>query len=143
MSITFRSATVDDAFEISNLSKQFGYNTDEQDTKKYLNQLKDVKDSTVLVALHDNMIVGWIQVSDMLRVESGRFCEVVGLVVDEHHRGKGIGKSLIEEAKTWTINRGCNKLIVRTNVKRNNAHRFYSSVGFTEVKEQKVFEMKL
>lgn len=143
MNTTFRRATANDAQNISFLSQQFGYDTDEVSTREYIVKLESRTDTVVLLALYDKVIVGWIQVCDMLRLESGNFCEIVGLVVDERYRGIGIGKLLVEQARLWSLDRNCSKLKVRTNVIRDRTHSFYSAAGFVQVKEQKVFEMNL
>lgn len=143
MKVIFRNATVDDAAHISHLTQQFDYNTDEKQTLEYLEALATDDNNLVLLAVLDNEVVGWIQVCDMLRLESGRFCEIAGLVVGSKHRGQGIGRLLIEQAINWTKEHNCDKLKVRTNVKRERTHKFYSSVGFILTKEQKVFEMSV
>jgi len=53
--------------------------------------------------------------------------------------GKGVGKQLIAVAKKWCEEHSCQTLRVRSNVVRQDAHRFYLSAGFKEMKEQKVF----
>ena len=97
----------------------------------------------VVAAIVDDRIVGWMHVFHALRVESQPFCEIAGLVVDEQFRGRGIGRRWIEHAKHWCKRKNCNRLRVRTNTKRTATHQFYSGVGFSLVKEQKIFEMKL
>lgn len=97
----------------------------------------------IYVAEEGNEITGWIQVSFFTRLESGSFFEIVGLVVDERYRSRGIGKQLITQAKVWCREKGNYRLRVRCNIKRADAHRFYINAGFREVKEQKVFEADL
>lgn len=141
MNISYRIANTDDAPIITDLSRQLGYESDELVTKEYLKLLATKNNNLTLLILVNDIVVGWIQVCDMVRLESGRFCEVVGLVIDEKYRGSGLGKLLIEQAKTWAVARCCTKLKVRTNTKRIPTHKFYESIGFAEVKEQKVYEM--
>lgn len=144
MNISFRVATTDDAPVITGFTQQLGYTPSERLTVAYLDEIAVMKDTIVLVATtNNNTPIGRIQVSDMLRLESGRFCEIVGLVVDEQYRGQGIGKQLVEQAKQWCGGRSCSKLRVRTNVTRKDTHRFYTNAGFTEIKEQKMFELEI
>lgn len=94
--VTFRSAKDTDISIIAQLSRQLGYDTTEKLTEQYLNQINKLDDTVVIVAFINDLVVVWMQVSDIIRLESGRFCEIVGLVVSESCRGKGIGKQLIE-----------------------------------------------
>lgn len=88
-------------------------------------------------------IIGWIHAFHSLHIESLPFVEIGGLVVDEKHRGEGVGKALINEVKEWSIKQTIFTLRLRTQVKRLDAHKFYRALNFTEVKEQKVFQLKL
>lgn len=65
------------------------------------------------------------------------------MVVDEQHRGIGVGRMLVAQAIQWCKDKDCTRLKVRTTVTRKNTHRFYAAIGFEEMKEQKVFEMDL
>jgi GNAT superfamily N-acetyltransferase len=76
-------------------------------------------------------------------LESNPFVEVGGLVVDENYRSKGIGKKLVEQIKQWCVEKHISTLRVRSQVKRKEAHQFYLANGFTEIKEQKVFQINL
>ncbi len=70
-------------------------------------------------------------------------CEMNGLVIDEHHRGMGIGKLLIERVKHWAKEKGNDKIALHCNIKRTEAHLFYEHLGFTEVKQQKNFVINI
>jgi GNAT superfamily N-acetyltransferase len=62
------------------------------------------------------------------------------LVIDENYRKQGIGKLLVNKAREWAKEKHIDKLRVRCNRKRTEAHLFYIALGFVEIKEQKVFE---
>lgn len=138
-----RKAAISDAPAISSLSKQLGYTISEKDTAHNLQQLQESHNDVVLVAVMNNKVVGWIHVLHTIRVETGSFCEIAGLVVNEEERGKGIGKLLIAKAIAWSKTKNCESLRVRTNVVRTETHEFYKRTGFTLAKEQKVFTMSL
>lgn len=141
--IIIRKAVFPDAGAISILSTQLGYSPSVNDTERYFKSYESRSTDVMYVVEDGDEVVAWMQVSDMIRLESGRFCEIVGLVVDERYRGKGIGKLLVRTAIEWCRNIGCTKLKVRTNVLRKETHVFYELVGFAEVKEQKIFEMEV
>ncbi|XZF14784.1 GNAT family N-acetyltransferase [Chitinophagaceae bacterium MMS25-I14] len=142
MNVIIRLATIGDASAISELSEQLGYNISETDTRKYMELIRNNNNDVVYVAELNGAVAGWMQVFYTVRIESAPFCEIAGLVVNEQYRGMGIGKTLIEYGRNWAAER-CHCLKVRTNVLREKTHRFYEGAGFTEVKEQKIYEMKL
>jgi GNAT superfamily N-acetyltransferase len=101
------------------------------------------KGHNAFVAIFENNLIGWIGVAEALQIESAPFCEIRGLIVDERYRGRGIGKLLIEKVKQWSKETGNKTLRLRCNMTRKEAHLFYQHLGFKEIKEQKVFEMKV
>jgi len=50
---------------------------------------------------------------------------------------------LVSKIKEWCIEQKISSLRVRCNTKRKEAHQFYFKNGFSETKEQKVFELKI
>jgi GNAT superfamily N-acetyltransferase len=64
-------------------------------------------------------------------------------VVDENFRRLGIGAMLINVAKAWAKEKNLPLLRLRCNTIRLEAHVFYAMLGFTEKKQQKVFELLL
>ncbi len=143
MEILIREATADDATAIAGLSCQLGYPISAEATLQNLQAIFQHNDERVAIALYEAQVVGWIHVFQTTRLESGTFCEIGGLVVDDEHRRSGIGKEMIKYIKQWCIGKGILSLRVRCNIKRTDAHAFYLQSGFHENKQQKVFEMDL
>ncbi len=141
--ITIREISARDAPEIMLLSHQLGYSISEQQTLENITAVKESKHHTAFVAIQEQQIIGWIGVSYNISLESPPLCEVRGLVVHEQFRGVGAGKMLVEKAKEWSRENGAGKLRVRCNVKRTESLLFYHGAGFTEVKQQQVFEIRL
>ncbi len=93
--------------------------------------------------MNDNRLIGWVGVAQALQIELAPFCEIRGLVVDDQYRNRGVGKLLVEQAKKWGREKRNDKLRLRCNVKRTEAHLFYQHLGFKEAKQQKVFEIEI
>ena len=55
---------------------------------------------------------------------------VENVVVDQERRGQGIGKYMMHFAKSIALEHRCYKLILASNVRLEEAHRFYESLGF-------------
>ena len=128
-----------DAEAVNRLSGQLGYPLSAQQTLQNITDVLQSKDHTALVAVHEDKIVGWAGGAYTIMIEVMPHCEINGLVIDENYRGQGIGKMLIEKIKEWAKEKGTNKLSLRCNVKRTEAHLFYEHLGFKEIKQQKNF----
>lgn len=138
-----REATAEDADKLTALSIQLGYSTTPEEVAERLRALWERPSNAVLVAEEDGTVAGWLHVCGMLLLESPPFAEVAGLVVDAERRGQGVGKRLVEAAARWAVEHGYRNLRVRSNVIREDAHRFYEREGFRRVKNQVVLDLKL
>jgi GNAT superfamily N-acetyltransferase len=143
MEISIRSVQIADAADVARLSAQFGYPAVETDVRAWLSLLLDSKADWVWVAMGDGRILAWIQATAMFRMESGKFLEITGLVVDESVRSLGIGGRMVLHVKEFGKASGFERLVVRSNISRIRAHQFYLKLGFAERKQQKVFEIAL
>jgi GNAT superfamily N-acetyltransferase len=143
MEIFIRRIAEQDAEAINALSIQLGYTIPIEQTLANIRSVLGTKGHNAFVAILENKIIGWIGVAEALQIESSPFCEIRGVIVDERYRGQGIGKLLIEKVKQWSQETGNKTLRLRCNMIRKEAHLFYQHLGFKEIKEQKVFEMKI
>ncbi|GLH74323.1 hypothetical protein GETHLI_28250 [Geothrix limicola] len=134
-----RPAAIEDADRLADLSGQLGYPASPAEILDRLRRIAAREDQQVLVALLQGQVVGWAQVGRALSLESGLQAELLGLVVDEAHRGRGIGQVLVAEAEGWAQAQGLPALRVRCNVLREATHRFYRRLGYNEAKRQVVF----
>jgi len=131
----------EDAPAINALSQQLGYPLSPEQTLQNMNAVIENKDHDAFVAIYENKVIGWIGLAYSIQIEMPPYCEIRGLVVDDHYRNHGVGKMLIEKAKQWAKEKGNDKLRLRCNVTRTEVHLFYRHLGFKEAKQQKVFEM--
>ena len=143
MKILLREVQPDDAEQVVLLSKQLGYEISLNAVKGNIEILNNENGNKVFVAEYEQAVIGWIGVAYVLIIQSLPFCEVRGLVVDEQFRNKNIGKLLVEKASGWCKEKTCTTLRVRCNVKRESIHSFYRHFGFTEKKDQKIFELNV
>ncbi len=139
-----RPAGPDDAPTIARLSTQLGYPQSELDARRALQAVRAEASGEVFVATEDGgEVVGWIHVLLAPRLESGTYAEIGGLVVLEALRGRGIGTRLVEAAEAWAAARGAPTIRVRSNVVREDAHRFYTTRGYDVIKTQAVFRKSI
>jgi GNAT superfamily N-acetyltransferase len=143
MQIEVREMTTGDAQSVSLLSQQLGYPLSHQQTLQNINAIVKSRDHTAFVAVVENKVAGWIGAAQTMMIEVMPHCEINGLVIDEHYRGKGIGKLLVEKVKHWAKERGNDKLTLHCNIKRTEAHLFYEHLGFKEIKQQKNYSINV
>ena len=143
MKFTTREMMEKDAEAVNTLSKQLGYPLSIEQTLQNIKAILKSKDHAAFVAEYENKIVGWVGAAQAIMIEVMPYCEINGLVINEHHRGMGIGKLLIERVKHWAKEKGNDKIGLRCNVKRTEAHLFYEHLGFTELKQQKKFVINI
>ena len=143
MKIIVREMDVKDVEAVNALSGQLGYPLSLSQTRQNIRGVLQSKDHTAFVAAYRNKIVGWIGAAQAIMIEVMPHCEINGLVIDEHHRGIGVGKLLIDRVKHWAKEKGNDKIGLHCNVKRTEAHLFYQHLGFTELKLQKNFVMNI
>jgi len=142
--VNIRAATATDAAALAELCTQLGYPAQPGEAAERLAALGPANSvNIVLVAEDAGAVLGWIHVCGIRFFQSPPFAEIGGLVVDEASRGRGVGKLLVEAAAGWAAEQGYGKLRVRSNVVREDAHRFYEREGFQRVKTQAVFDRKL
>lgn len=138
-----RKAVLSDYREIAGLIEQLGYSGDVEKAKTILTGVLSQQDYGVFVGTTDEKVIGWIQLHLVISLEIGTYAEIMGLVVNDHYRGQGVGRLLVKEATDWARSLGCCRLRVRCNVIRTESHKFYESLGFKLKKEQKVFDSLL
>jgi GNAT superfamily N-acetyltransferase len=85
-------------------------------------------------------VIGWIDVGVVFHLQSGRYCEIGGLVVTASARRRGTGAALVTQAEKWAAAKGLARVLVRSNAVREDAHRFYLREGYRRAKTSAVFE---
>lgn len=87
-------------------------------------------DGSALVAVVDDVVVGFISVSTM-RHFSGETDSYIGeLIVDEAHEGRGIGRALVAAAERIAIDRGHRCITLTTGAANERGREFYDRLGF-------------
>jgi GNAT superfamily N-acetyltransferase len=145
-SIKIRKARRGDAERIAQLSGELGYPASAAQMATRLRQLTPVSKHGVFIAESPDAavgMVGWIHVSVAHLLESDLRAEVNGLIVGDGQRSVGAGAKLLEAAEEWARRRGCRGMNVRSNVIREQAHKFYERQGYEHYKTQKAFRKTL
>lgn len=141
---TVRPAQPHDCDEMAELAGQLGYECTGEEVRERLCHMQDADQYAVFVAeLPGGQLAGWIGAYLFRCVETASCAEISGLVVKHDLRSRGIGKRLLDAAEEWARSIGCDAMSVRSNVKRERAHRFYTNNGYEQVKTQNLFHKRL
>jgi GNAT superfamily N-acetyltransferase len=86
--------------------------------------------SVVLLAEDNGTVLGFATVYlDIVSVRFGQRAWVEDLAVAPQRRSSGIGKALLDAAKTWARDHGAARLELESGAARVDAHRFYEREG--------------
>ena len=114
------------------LLTQLGYPSDADAVEARLDRLRVVGDRVVVAEL-DGQVVGLAHLQVTPTIERDRPAGKIGaLVVDEAHRGRGIGRALVQALVDEARLRGCELVYLTTSERRDDAHAFYESVGLEQ-----------
>jgi ribosomal protein S18 acetylase RimI-like enzyme len=133
-----------DAPRLASLSAELGYPVAEETMRARLARLVARPTDLVLVAQPaEGAVVGWVHAAEQELLEAERRCEILGLVVDAAHRGRGAGRRLVHAVEEWAASRGLELVTVRSNVSRLESHPFYERLGYVRVKTQHAYRKRL
>lgn len=149
MKVTIRKANPqDDAKAISKLIREeLQCPVSASDTAKALTRLCVNTHNRVFVAAVDDVVVGFLHVSDydsVLLTEPMK--QLRALAVAGSYRRIGIGRTLLQRAERWAAENGASGILVDYNEAFAEAEFFYRSCGYTaecrEVFCRKLFPIK-
>ncbi len=144
MNIKIHEASIENAAEISCLTVELGYAADEANTKEWLSYLLASENHCVFVAMNNSAsICGWVVIEKRISLETGFKAEITGLIVGKEYRRFGVGQKLVAAAVNWAKSLELKKLVVRSNVQREESHVFYNNIGFVLKKSAHCYELPL
>jgi N-acetylglutamate synthase-like GNAT family acetyltransferase len=141
--MNIRPALISDAPRLAELSGVLGYPVAVEKLAARVARLLARDEDVLLVAECEGRVAGWIHAAEQELVESGRRCEILGLVVDAEQRWGGAGRRLVAAIEMWAHQRGLDEVSVRSAITRSESHPFYERLGFVRVKTQHVYRKKV
>lgn len=139
MKTNVRTAQKEDCSGITHLTNQLGYPSTEEKICEIMDLVLEHEDHQVFIAERENTIVGYIHLIQSMRIGSNPFIEIAAFIIDESSRSVGVGSSLIIESEKWASGNGLKDLRIRSNIIREEAHKFFQNRGFQNIKTQEVF----
>ena len=144
MIIITKNAKIGNAQKISALTNELGYPVTESLTKEWLSVILKSDNHSVIVATDtEGSLCGWVVVEKRVSLETGCKAEITGLVTDSKFRRLGVGKKLVLACESWAIQEGLGKLVVASNIQREESHIFYKNIGFSLIKTSHKYEKSL
>lgn len=137
-----RQLFVSDAPQVSELARELGYDVSANDASLRIAGLA-ARRECAFAGVRDGSVVGWIHAADRRLLQEPPVLEIGGLVVAEGSRGMGVGQRLVDAVNRWGKQRGHDKLFVRSNVTRSDAHGFYEELGFSRDKTSHTFSRSI
>ena len=127
-----REASKNDVDIVYHLIQQLEtYTLDYETFKNKYNAIIDSTNWYIYVFEENDEVMGCITLTlkNFLH-HNNTTCEIVELIVDEHHRNKHVGKELIEYVENKMKEMGVEEIELSTSLWRKEAHRFYARQGF-------------
>ena len=129
--LTIRAAEVNDAATLAQLMCELGYETTTSEMQMRLERIATDERLRTFVAVCDGNVCGMIGTLTYPSIEhndpSGR---IVALVILRTMRRSGIGRALIATAEKDFAQRGVRRVALNTRLAREDAHKFYESLGY-------------
>ncbi len=139
-----RKATVDDIPAISELYReQFremaklisDFIKEGDQSVEFLEKTISNDDSDILVYENEGIVVGFILLQAKERPDfdfilPGKYCYIMDVIVTDAHRKKGFGTALMNSAKDWAKECGCNFINLDVLVNNPGAIKVYEKLGF-------------
>src|SRR4029077_10202993 len=129
--LTIRQAQPGDAAALAQLMCELGYGTTKSEMQMRLQRIAADERYRTFVAGGDGNVCGMIGTLTYPSIEhndpSGR---IVALVILRTMRRRGIGRALIATAEKDFAQRGIRRVALNTRLAREDAHKFYESLGY-------------
>lgn len=135
--VQVRLATVDDLPAVLRLYQQpdldNGHSLSLEAATQHFHKIQQYPSYRLFVAEHEGKMVGtfMLLIMDHLLHLGMPSAIVEAVAVDPTQHSRGIGRQMMQWAMDEARRTGCYKLILSSNQKRQRAHAFYQSLGFT------------
>lgn len=126
----------EDLAQVATLAHQLGYPNSLDDLIQRFETIRGLEDYALFVAKDETeKVVGYVQIHrEPHTLLAGARADIAALVVDGRVRRKGYGAKLLQRAEEWARTHGLELVRLRSNIKREDAHRFYEKNGYAKVK---------
>lgn len=138
MGIVIRKASTTDVDQLSALFIEFtGTHSDREAMKRQIELISEKPEYYVAVACDGDQLIGSAMgiVCQDLCGNCKPFMLIENVVVDPAYRRKGIGKQLMSELENFGKENQCKYVILVSEAKRTDSHKFYEAIGYPQGEE--------
>jgi GNAT superfamily N-acetyltransferase len=129
--LTIRVAEINDAVALAQLMCELGYETTKSEMQMRLQRIATDERLRAFVAVCAGKVCGMIGALTYPRIEHNDFSgRIVALVIKSTMRRRGMGRALITFAEKDFAQRGIRRVALNTQFAREDAHKFYESLGY-------------
>ena len=143
---TVRAATENDIPRILELYSQLAIESSEAEKRQApaldnhrqaFSMINALPGCELLIAEEEGEVIGTMMVMIVpnLSHDAAPWAVVENVVVDNRYRRKGVGKLLMDYIKTRAEEVGCYKIQLSSDKRRDEAHKFYESIGYRATAE--------
>ena len=114
-----------------------------ENAKKNFNQIKSNPNHKIYIAKEANEIIGTFAMIfiNSFAHDGSPSAILEDVAVSGKHQGQGIGKQMMSFAMERAKEKGCYKIALSSQFKREGAHKFYESLGFERMGYSFVVEL--
>jgi ribosomal protein S18 acetylase RimI-like enzyme len=131
LDLTIRAAEMSDAAALAQLMCELGYETTKSEMQMRMERIAADECYRTFVAVLDGKVCGMIGTLTCPSYEhndpGGR---ILALATLSTMRRRGIGRALIATAEKDFVHRGIRRVALNTQLAREDAHKFYESLGY-------------
>ncbi len=134
--VRIRPAVVADIDVLEHLLNQLftieqDFTPDSNKQRRGLELLLEASNAYVVVAMHEETIVGMATLQTLISTAEGGACGLIeDVVVDESQRGRGIGKALMNHLVSWADQKGLTRIQLLADRDNTGALDFYRKQGW-------------
>jgi ribosomal protein S18 acetylase RimI-like enzyme len=131
LDLTIRVAETNDAATLAELMCELGYETTKSEMQRRMERIAADECYRTFVAVLDGNVCGMVGTLTCPSYEhndpGGR---ILALATSSTMRRRGIGRALIATAEKDFAQRGIRRVALNTRLAREDAHKFYESLGY-------------
>lgn len=131
--ITIRDMTRGDLGAALALMRQLGYEVPLAELGARFERVNHAEGHHLFAAERAGHVAGLLHVFARPALEKPVEAIVQSMVVDETARRAGIGRALMAAAESWALGEGLASVALSSQLKREDAHAFYESLGYRRV----------
>ena len=130
-SVILRSPSPGDLAGFAEFLAELGYPASPEAVERRLARLTESPDVLVLAAESSAEPVGLVtaHLVQVIHVDEP-VAMLTALVVSDRHRGRGVGRLLVDAVENWAQHRGARRVSITTGLAREGAHAFYERLGY-------------